>query len=39
MCRCNKLKIKPIGKAATKEAKSGKAAKIPLRKKIKPPKN
>ena len=38
MCRCNKLKIKPIGKAA-KEAKSGKAAKIPLRKKIKPPKN
>ena len=35
MCNCNK--IKPIGKAA-KEAKSGEAAKIPLRKKIKLPK-
>lgn len=38
MCNCNKLKItKSVGKAA-KEAKSGKAAKIPLRKKIKLPK-
>jgi hypothetical protein len=38
MCGCNKIKItKTAGKAA-KEAKSGKQAKGPLRKKIKLPK-